>query len=223
MQPAAAVSSIAYPAAIAADKPVLWYELNEKSGTVAYDSSSSPHNGTYQGGVTHDVAGPMTNGVTLDGSSAYISNANVVTSPSSFSLDIWFRTTTRSGGLIIGFGNSITGASTNYDRHIYMDSSGRVCFGVAFNQTIHSTDVYNDGLWHEATATIGLAGMFLFIDGLAVGASAATTGVAQPSDDALGAALLRKLARRLQQRRRLVRPRELQPLRGLGRPGIGVR
>jgi trimeric autotransporter adhesin len=179
MLPAAAISSTAFPAAVAADNPVLWYELNETSGTVAYDSASSPHNGVYQGGVSLGEPGPVTDCVTLDGSSAYISNSDVVTSPSSFSLDIWFQTTTGAGGLIIGFGNSVTGASTNYDRHIYMGTSGQVYFGVAFNQTIHSSEAYNDGLWHEATATIGSAGMFLYVDGTLVASSMSTTAPAQ--------------------------------------------
>jgi hypothetical protein len=179
MLPAATVPSTAYPAAVAADNPVLWYELNETSGTVAYDSSASPHNGVYQGGVTFGASGAVTDGVTLDGSSAYISNANVVTSPTSFSLGIWFRTTTKSGGLIIGFGNSATGASTNYDRQIYMGNLGQVYFGVASNQTIHSNAQYNDGLWHEAIATIGSAGMFLYIDGVLVASSTLTSASAQ--------------------------------------------
>jgi hypothetical protein len=48
---AAACSATAYPAVIAADNPALWYQLNETSGTVAHDSSASPHNGVYQGGL----------------------------------------------------------------------------------------------------------------------------------------------------------------------------
>jgi Putative Ig domain/Concanavalin A-like lectin/glucanases superfamily len=179
MLPATAISSTAFPAAVAADNPVLWYELNETSGTVAYDSSSSPHNGVYQGGVALGEPGPITDCVTLDGSSAYISNANVGTSPSSFSIDIWFKTTTIDGGLIIGFGNSVTGASSNCDRHIYMGTSGQLYFGVAFNHSIHSTEAYNDGLWHEATATIGSAGMFLYVDGSLVASSMSTTASAQ--------------------------------------------
>jgi len=179
MLPAAVVPSTAYPAAVAADNPLLWYELNETSGIVAYDSSAFLRNGVYQGGVTLGAPGPITSGVTLDGSSAYISNANVMTGPSSFSLDIWFQTTTKSGGLIIGFGNSPTGASTNYDRHIYMSNSGQLHFGVAFNQTIHSNAQYNDGIWHEAIATVGSAGMFLYIDGALAASSTWTTASGQ--------------------------------------------
>ncbi len=114
---AAACSATAYPAAVTGDNPFLWYQLNETSGTVAHDSSSSPHNGTYQGGVTFGAPGPTdcgaVPGVTLDGSSGYVSNSNVITSPATFSLDIWFKTTTNSGGMLIGFGNMVTGASTN--------------------------------------------------------------------------------------------------------------
>jgi hypothetical protein len=57
MLPAVAVPSTAYSAAVAADNPVLWYELNETSGTVAYDSSASPGNGVYQGGIIFNAPG----------------------------------------------------------------------------------------------------------------------------------------------------------------------
>jgi len=180
---AAVCSATAYPAVIAADNPALWYQLNETSGTVAHDSSTSPHNGVYQGEVTFGVAGPTdcgaVPGVTLDGSSGYVSNANVITSPSTFSLDIWFKTTTTSGGMLIGFGNMVTGASTNYDRHIYMANSGQIYFGVSFNQTIHSAASYNNGAWHEAIATIGASGMFLYIDGALVASNTSITASAQ--------------------------------------------
>jgi large repetitive protein len=180
---AAICSATAYPAAVAADNPVLWYQLSETSGPVAHDSSSPPHDGVYQGGVTFGVAGPtdcgLVPGIALNGSSGYVSNANVVTSPATFSLDIWFKTTTKDGGRLIGFGSSITGASGNYDRHIYMANSGQIYFGVSFNQTIHSTASYNDGLWHEATATIGSAGMRLYIDGTLVASNASVTASAQ--------------------------------------------
>ena len=50
--------------------------------------------------------------------------------PNVFSQEVWFKTTSTAGGKIAGFGSSNTGDSSTYDRHIYMDTSGRVCFGV---------------------------------------------------------------------------------------------
>jgi uncharacterized repeat protein (TIGR01451 family) len=180
---AAVCSATAYPAAVAADNPVLWYQLNDSSGPVARDSSSSPHNGTYRGGVSFGAPGPtdcgLVPGVTLNGSTGYVSNANVVTSPATFSLEIWFKTTTTDGGWLIGFGNTVTGASTTDDRLLYMNNPGQVYFGVAPNQTIHTTADYNNGSWHQALATIGPAGMFLYIDGALAASDSKITASAQ--------------------------------------------
>ncbi|HTZ30446.1 MAG TPA: LamG-like jellyroll fold domain-containing protein [Streptosporangiaceae bacterium] len=172
-------SATAYATAVTADSPTLWYQLNESSGTVAHDSSAAPHNGTYQGGVTYGVAGPTDcgaiTGVTLDGSTGYVSNANVITSPAVFSIEIWFKTKTDNGGMLLGFGNMVTGASTNYDRHIYMSNSGQIYFGVSSNQTVHSAPGYNDGAWHQAVGTLGPAGLDLYIDGSLVASNPAVT------------------------------------------------
>ena len=43
---------------------------------------------------------------------------------SRFAEEAWFKTTTTSGGKIIGFGNSSTGDSSSYDRHVYMTNAG---------------------------------------------------------------------------------------------------
>ena len=115
-----------YSVAVAADSPTLWYALSDPAGPTAHDYSATSHNGVYQGGVTLGVAGPTGcgSGATFDGSTGYVSNANTITSPATFSIEIWFKTTTTSGGMIAGFGSAVTGASPNYDRHVYMNNAG---------------------------------------------------------------------------------------------------
>ena len=108
-----------------------------------------------------------------------MSNANAITSPATFSIEVWFKTTTTTGGMLVGFGNAVTGASSNYDRHIYMNNAGQIYFGVASNQTVHSTAAYNDGSWHQAVATDGPAGMKLYIDGALAASSASVTASSQ--------------------------------------------
>ena len=178
--PAACLTS-AYSTAVAADSPTLWYPLGDKSPATAQDVSSTPHNGIYQGGVTLGVAGPTDCGTaaSFDGSTGYVSNANVVTAPATFSLEVWFNTSTTNGGMLVGFGSSVTGASGNHDRHIYMNNSGQVYFGVSSNQTVHTTAHYSDGSWHQAVGTIGPAGMMLYIDGALAASSASPTASSQ--------------------------------------------
>ena len=170
-----------YSAAVAADSPTLWYPLNDTAGTTAHDYSATPHNGIYQGGVTLGTAGPTTCGTaaTFNGSTGYVSNANTVTSPATFSIEVWFKTTTTAGGMIAGFGSAVTGASGNYDRHIYMNSAGQIYFGVSSNQTVHTTANYNNGSWHQVVATIGPAGTMLYIDGALAASSASLTASSQ--------------------------------------------
>jgi len=88
-----------------------------------------------------------------------------------FSTELWFRTTTTTGGKLIGFGNALTGSSASADRHIYMQNNGRLTFGVRPAEgirTISSSAAYNDGRWHHAVATQGPGGTALYVDGVQV-------------------------------------------------------
>ena len=61
-----------------------------------------------------------------------------------------------------------------------MDGAGKVWFGV-YNGgffTISSPTALNDGTWHMAAATLGPAGMHLYIDGVQVAQNANTVGEA---------------------------------------------
>ena len=80
------------------------------------------------------------------------------------------------GGRLIGFGDSQSGTSSRYDRHIWMLADGQVSTGVFTNSTvtIRSPRSYNDGQWHHVVATLGPAGMTLFIDGVLVGSNSNT-------------------------------------------------
>ena len=59
--------------------------------------------------------------------------------PTAYSEIIWFKTTSTTGGKLIGLENSRTSVSDNsaggqYDRMLYMDATGEVWFGV-YNAT----------------------------------------------------------------------------------------
>lgn len=172
--------------AVLADKaslPTFYYQLSDTatgSSKPALDSSGNARNGTYQGTVTAGAPGPCTpggSGVTLNGLTGWISTSQSMAGPNVFTLQTWFKTTTMSGGELIGFGNNQTTASSNYDRHLYMANSGQLVFGVypGTVKTIVSPKSYNDGAWHQATATLSAAGMQLYVDGALVSADASVT------------------------------------------------
>ena len=119
-------------------------------------------------------AQPLTpgNAVSLNGSSGYIatsvSSSISSASPPPMTESAWFKTTV-AGGRLLGFSSLQTGLSSGYDRNLYMDNSGRVWFGIyngAINAIGTTNSTYNDGLWHQATATFSTnTGMQLYLDG----------------------------------------------------------
>ncbi|MDQ3537341.1 MAG: LamG domain-containing protein, partial [Actinomycetota bacterium] len=95
--------------------------------------------------------------------------------PGRYSVEAWFKTDTRAGGKLIGFGSG-TSTSGSYDRHVYMTDTGQLVFGTYTGSpsTISTSEAYNDNRWHHLVATQGVDGMRLYVDGV-VRASNTTT------------------------------------------------
>ena len=156
-----------------------YWRFLETSGTSAATMIGSD-TGTYEGSPTLNQLGPLvmpSKSITLNGTSQYVTSNASMTGPNTFTLLIWFKTTTTKGGKLIGFGNAKTGNSSNYDRHIYMTNGGNIIFGVypGAVKTITSPSTYNNGIWHMAVATLSGSGMFLYMDGAQVASNAGVT------------------------------------------------
>jgi PKD repeat protein len=162
----------AYGLAVNADAPTFFWRLADTNG-VAADSSGNETTGNYFNGVTQGVASTVAPNTAagFDGADDAVSSAVSYSDPEVYSVEAWFKTTTTSGGKIIGFGDQPSGLSNNYDRHVYMDPGGHVNFGVWTGQAnvITSGGTYNNGSWHHVVATQGAGGMTLVIDGQQVG------------------------------------------------------
>ncbi|MFH7881016.1 MAG: DUF2341 domain-containing protein, partial [Candidatus Aenigmatarchaeota archaeon] len=155
------------------------WHFNEGSGTIALDSSGNNNNGNLVNGPTW-VNGKFGKALSFDGVDDYVSTTNQFSNPQTFSLVIWFKTTSASGRKIIGFENTQTGTgSTNYDRHLYVGTDGKLYFGVydGSTRTISTTTTVTDGSWHFAVATFSSNVMRLYLDGNFVGSL--STGGAQ--------------------------------------------
>jgi signal peptidase I len=201
---AVALTSTSYTTDAKALGPYLYWKLDEttsKNGTLAAaDSSGNNRTGTYNP-KTNGTAGAWTmnqTGALVDGGQTNLAvedatgNANtciyttnntaINPAPTVYSEIIWFRTTSTTGGKLIGFESARTGVSDSsnggqYDRHIYMDAAGHLWFGVwtGATTTVESPNTYNDGVWHMAVATMGASdGMKLYVDGNVVGTNANT-------------------------------------------------
>ena len=97
------------------------------------------------------------------------------TPPTATTVTAWFRiaTSQTAGGKIVGFEKPRTGVAVpstgTYDRHLYMDATGYVWFGVYNGAmfTVRSDVVLDNNAWHMAAATVGpTGGTRLYIDGV---------------------------------------------------------
>jgi hypothetical protein len=171
--------TVSYQQAVLSNNPSFLWPLND-TGSTAADASPNGFNGTYESGTTQGVAGPFpgTTATSFNGQNGLVSSNNSVPGPNAFTIEGWFKTSTNTGGKLIGFGNAQTGMSGNYDRHIYMMNDGQLVFGVYNSgvQTIETPNVYNDGQWHYVVATLDpTAGMSLYVDGQLIGTNSNTT------------------------------------------------
>ena len=173
-----------YGQAVYGDGPAAFWPLTDSGGTTAADLSGNNDPANYLGGgFTYGVPSPVEGaggeGVTLNGSTSQIVASQPITNPTTYSEEMWFKTTTTTGGLLMGFGTDASGTtSADRDRLVYMGNNGQIYFGVYPGTvvTIRSPGSYNDGLWHHVVATQGSDGMHLYVDGQQVAANATTTG-----------------------------------------------
>lgn len=170
-----------YAAAVVADGAQSYWPLGEATGRTGYDWAGRSDL-TLGTGVTTGQAGAVQGDADTAArfsgtSSGLAATTSAVAAPDTFTVEAWFATTTRLGGKVIGFGSKSSGTSGSYDRHVYLDSSGRLTFGVhaGSQQTIRTTGSYNDGQYHHVVAQLSSAGMALYVDGELIGAKTGVT------------------------------------------------
>ncbi|GAB2504797.1 hypothetical protein GCM10027063_50060 [Promicromonospora xylanilytica] len=152
----------------------LW-RLGEPSGsTRTYDWAGGEDltvPTSVQLGTTGAITGdPNTAATFRNSSSSRLAATQRVAGPDTFSVETWIRGS--GSGRIVGFGNnnSATGTSSSTDRLLYVDSGGRLTFGVndGGRETLRSPGRVDDGDWHHVVGTLGPGGMQLFVDGVRV-------------------------------------------------------
>jgi signal peptidase I len=178
----AALDFYPYRTAVLADTPYFFWRLAETTGTAIDDAGSGNRDGTllaqtYTQGQTGALVSE-TRDKSLALSVGVINGNTSAAGPGTFSVEAWFKSTSSTGGPILGFGNG-TGQnpSTTVDRLLYLGPNGRVMFGVgATKTTITSTSAVNNGSWHHVvgTYTSGTNGMKLYVDGALQNSNTAT-------------------------------------------------
>ncbi len=159
--------SDAYGAAVVGADPDLYWRFDGAAKGYITDSGSAGRSGRIEDGLTFGggAAG-------VPGQSGIFNGGRVIAekpmaNPTRFTSEIWFKTTTQQGGVLIGFGSVPDGYSWQNDRKIYMLGDGRLEFGTypGFQSFTTSDKAYNDGQWHLAAASLGQDGTKLYVDG----------------------------------------------------------
>ncbi|HEV2088130.1 MAG TPA: LamG-like jellyroll fold domain-containing protein [Cryptosporangiaceae bacterium] len=172
-----------YPETVLADSPSDYWRMDNTAGptltSLAGPAATAGSTVAYNqpGGIPNQ---PSNTSVYLDGTtSSRIIGKEVTKVPDVVSIELSFRAPLFSQGKLIGFGNRNSFESTAYDRHLYLDTSGRLNWGVSNGvaNVITTPGAMTDNAWHHVVATFGPAGMALYVDGALVGTrSTVTTG-----------------------------------------------
>lgn len=178
-----------YNAAVTDDDPSFYYYLDEANGPTLVDSSRNGRHGTAAAVAGYRNAGalPSNPGYSVDlaGGGRIVSGGTALANPTTFTLEMWFRTSSSAGGRLIGFESGTGSGSLSSDRQVTMNTGGRLVFGdwtASPYRTVTSPRAYNDGSWHHLVLTAAPHGssqldVAMYVDGQAV-ASGASSRVA---------------------------------------------
>jgi signal peptidase I len=178
-----------YAAAVITDRPYGFWLLDEPAGSAyAQDRSGNNQTGQYYAPLVLGRPGGLPNnpGTAVGvGGGRVVLGTNLVSAPGAYSIELWFRTTSSSGGFMAGFENDRDDdwRSGTADRLVYLAPSGRLAFGLWGNQTTAVTTprAYNDGAWHHLVVTSTAArSSIVYVDGLPVASGTTSTVEAYP-------------------------------------------
>ncbi len=164
-----------YGSRIVSDGATSYWRADEATGRVLQDVVGSNDMDTGSG-LTRGATGAVADNVatTFNGAVSSAASTRVATpAPNIFSVEAWVKTTSTSGGKILGFGDVPQNDSSSYDRQLYMDNDGKLYFGVCASNscpvTLQTSGSYNDGQWHQLVGTLSAAGLTFYVDGVRVG------------------------------------------------------
>lgn len=153
-----------YTAQVLADQPWGYYLLDETAGPAMKDASGNGRNGTFTAPITYHQSGALTSttsySITLAGAGARAVAGTATAATGGlkvYSLELWFKTTTTTGGKLIGFESSTAATSNRADRQVFMGNDGKLTYGGwtsgGSTQTVTTPAAYNDGVWHYLVVT----------------------------------------------------------------------
>lgn len=143
------------------------------------DNTSKVELGLVSGNTTYNAdiftinSVPYQYSLTLNGTDNYIQTSTQLTAPSTYQISLWFKTTTTTGGMLIGFCDTQNGVpDSELDRKLVMRKDGSLYFWFdmgTMSDTLFAANRYNDGIWHCATVSMNSgATVSLSVDGCEV-------------------------------------------------------
>lgn len=191
-----------YAGAVLADEPTHYWRLGQAAGATTAPDAMSTAVLSLGSGVVGGQAGALDQdsdaATAFSGAStARAASRDAEAAPETFSLELWFRTSSGRGGKLLGVGDAASGLSGRHDRNLYLDEAGRLVFGVesaGIPRVVSSAPGLADGAWHHGVGTVGAGGLVLYVDGVevardpAVTSAGAFTGHWRVGGDALGPA-----------------------------------
>lgn len=170
---------MSYASEVLSDSPVIFWQLDETSGTTAADDSGNGYDGTYVDSPTLDVTGLISAGtaVTFDGSSQLVYYDSPISAMfgSGLTVEAWIETTTLSSdAYIVGAADPL--ASHNW--FVMRLVSGKVaCYINTSGWTYTGSIAVNDGNAHHLAFTTDGSDLHLYIDGAEDGTGTASGAV----------------------------------------------
>jgi len=162
-----------YGARILADGAAHYWSFDETDGDKVEDFVAQRNltirGKAYKRGSESVLGSGASLGLTSDSANKSHAATRVASqAPTAFSMETWVRTTSTSGGEIMGYGSSSTNQSWSRDRMVYMRNDGTLSFMLYPGKltTITTPKSYNDGQWHHIVASMSpTTGAMLYVDG----------------------------------------------------------
>lgn len=165
-------AAAAHAQAVMADSPLLYWKLDETSGTTAADSSTSNQPGSFINSPTLGVSGAFTgsNATTLNGSSQYVQRLSptIPTGSGARSIEVWFKTTSTAQQALFSYGSLGSGQQFTL---FLTGSNSLMAWGWGFgnDQNFSSQSSMTDGHWHQIVETYDGSTMIVYLDGASLG------------------------------------------------------
>lgn len=179
-------ASDAYSTAILADTPLIYYRLDETSGSSAADLSGNGQTGTYGAGTGFSVPGAIVGStdtaIQAPGSGAWAvtqSGATLPTGGAARTYEVWFETASSYTHSILETGdqsNHMFDVNLSNTDQIILDGDGGT------SATLITPNVYTDGAWHLLDVETSASSQSVYLDGQEIGTATLTvaTSASQP-------------------------------------------